>query len=324
MAEEFALHQILRQCGAVERHERFVFAAGEFHDRAGDQLLAGAGAAADQHRRVARRHLPDQFVDVLHAAAVADQLARIAGEQIAQFAVLFEQVLPLLVLLEADGDGVGDDVADDFEQREIPFEIGTGDVFAVDAQSADHLLHVEDRHAEKGDRVIRLPASGPVQKPGIAGDVGDQMRPAGLGDVAGDPLPQPVTPQLFLLFAEPVGSFDGERVAVEQRDRAAEHPHAAVKHRQNLVEQCIDVPFVYDGGADLLEHQNFLPESAGLWFHQIFLTLTADGSDQAGAADAFDRLRRFRPVAECRQPEPPFPAGAESHTGSADHLTGIQ
>ena len=73
-----------------------------------------------------------------------------------------------------------------------------------------------------------------------------------------------------------------------------------------------------------LPHENLLPESAGLWFHLVFLILTANNSDQAGVADAVHRLRRFRPVAERRQPEPPFTTGAESHSGSADHLTDIQ
>ena len=257
-------------------------------------------------------------------AQCADQFARIAGEHVAQFPVLFEQVLSLLMLLKADSNGISDDVADDFEQRKIPLQIGAGDVFAVDAQGPDHLLHMENRHAEESDRVIRLPASGPVQKPGIPRDVRHQMGAAGFRYVTGDSLAEMVTPQLLFLIIQPVGRLDGKRVTVKQRNRAAKHSHSAMKHRQNLIEQRIHVSLMDDCGTDLLEHENLLPESAGLWFHLVFLILTANNSDQAGVADAVHRLRRFRPVAERRQPEPPFTTGAESHSGSADHLTDIQ
>ena len=42
--------------------------------RVGDQLLAGAARAADQHREVGRRHLADHVEHALHGGALADQV----------------------------------------------------------------------------------------------------------------------------------------------------------------------------------------------------------------------------------------------------------
>ena len=74
MAEQLAFDQRLGQCAAVDRDERLLAAEALLMHGAGDQLLAGAGFAQDQHRRVRRRDLVDQPLDLLHSAAVADQL----------------------------------------------------------------------------------------------------------------------------------------------------------------------------------------------------------------------------------------------------------
>ncbi len=46
-------------------------------DRAGDQFLAGARFAADQHRGVALRHFPDHAKHALQRAAVADDAVEV-------------------------------------------------------------------------------------------------------------------------------------------------------------------------------------------------------------------------------------------------------
>ena len=66
VAEQLALEQRLGQGGAVDRDERLAPPGREVVDRLGDQLLAGARFALDQHRARDRRHLLDldqQFLD---------------------------------------------------------------------------------------------------------------------------------------------------------------------------------------------------------------------------------------------------------------------
>ncbi len=50
-------------------------------DGAGDQLLAGTGLAAEQHRDGVVQYLADQSVDLLHGGALTDQpeTAELAG-----------------------------------------------------------------------------------------------------------------------------------------------------------------------------------------------------------------------------------------------------
>ena len=60
VAEEFAFDEVLRQGSAVHGHERHVGPRADFMNPAGDQFLAGAGFAEDQHAGVGRADLVDQ------------------------------------------------------------------------------------------------------------------------------------------------------------------------------------------------------------------------------------------------------------------------
>ena len=321
MAEEFTFDQILRQRGAVQRHKRFCAAPRKLHDRARHQLLAGAGTAPDQHGRVGGGDLPDQPVDVLHGAAVADQLAGVFVEHFAQLAVFLEQVLALLVLPAADFDRVGHDVADGFEQRHVALKIGFRFDPAVDAQSADHPLHVIDRHADECDRMVVLAGPGAVQEPGVLRDVRHQLRPAGLGDAAGDPLAEVIQPALHPALVKAVGGFNLQRVAVKQGDRAAQHPHAPVEHGEDFVQQVVDVALMVDHRVtDLLQNGDFGTQFMFLLRHR---SISCCSSAQVRVADPFDRLPGPVAVAEGSHPEISLAAGAEAHAGRADHLTGV-
>ena len=69
VAEQLALDQVRGQGPAVHGKERFLAAAAQVVDRLGDQLLAGAGLAADQDAGVGPGHAADQVVDLLHGRA---------------------------------------------------------------------------------------------------------------------------------------------------------------------------------------------------------------------------------------------------------------
>ncbi len=66
VAEELGLEQGLGDRTAVDRDEGLRRPRALRVDRARDELLAGAGLAADQHRRHAARDLVDQRAHLLH------------------------------------------------------------------------------------------------------------------------------------------------------------------------------------------------------------------------------------------------------------------
>ena len=63
VAEQLAFQQRLGQGGAVEADERAVLARAGVVDGPGDQLLADAALAADQHRGVGAGHAADLLLD---------------------------------------------------------------------------------------------------------------------------------------------------------------------------------------------------------------------------------------------------------------------
>ena len=72
VAEQLALEDVLAQRGAVQGHERLVLARAVLVDRLGDQLLARARLALDQHAGVGRRDPLEPLDHVAHLRAVAD------------------------------------------------------------------------------------------------------------------------------------------------------------------------------------------------------------------------------------------------------------
>ena len=73
VAEKLALEQRLGNGRAIHRDERLPGAIAVLMDRARDQLLAGAGLAADQDGDGLCRDAADFFVKILHRAAAADE-----------------------------------------------------------------------------------------------------------------------------------------------------------------------------------------------------------------------------------------------------------
>ena len=74
VAEQLALQHPLGQCRAVHGHERPVGPRAEVVDGPGDQFLARAALALDQHRGVGVGHLLDQLEDLPHRLALADHI----------------------------------------------------------------------------------------------------------------------------------------------------------------------------------------------------------------------------------------------------------
>ena len=74
VAEEFAFQQGFGKGGAVDRYKRAVVAGAAGVDGPGDQFLAGARLAADEHGEIRAGHLLNGLVDPVHLRALADQV----------------------------------------------------------------------------------------------------------------------------------------------------------------------------------------------------------------------------------------------------------
>ena len=75
VAEQFAFEQRFGERGAVEADERAVAPRAGLVDRPGDQFLADAALAANEHRRLRLAHAHDLRLDLLSAVALADEFA---------------------------------------------------------------------------------------------------------------------------------------------------------------------------------------------------------------------------------------------------------
>ena len=78
VAEQLALQQVFLQCGAIHNHERPGFAAAARVNQFGQQLLAGAGFAADEHRGIAGAHALDQLNEPARSGGVRPRSRRLA------------------------------------------------------------------------------------------------------------------------------------------------------------------------------------------------------------------------------------------------------
>ena len=77
VTEELGLEQVFLKRSRVDLDERAFSARRSVVDRAGDQFLARAGLAANQHGRVAVRNLLHDLEDVLQRTARADDPAHV-------------------------------------------------------------------------------------------------------------------------------------------------------------------------------------------------------------------------------------------------------
>ena len=136
MAEQLALEQIGGDGGAVQADERLAGALAVLVDRLGDQLLAGAVLADDEHVRVSRRHHAHQAEQLLHHVALRDEPGegRRALERGLQPAVLLDEGDPLADLVQ--------------QRREVP---GVDRLFEEAEGAARHRPHRGADAAVAGD-----------------------------------------------------------------------------------------------------------------------------------------------------------------------------
>ena len=185
MSEELALQEAGGDGRAVDGGERLVRARAPLVDGPREPLLAGAGLAQDQHRRVGLRHLPRPPRQIAHGRVLArlqDSLGlspELALEHLRVRVLLAVQPLEgRAVLGVLDGDG--EDLAVDLDQVHDRGGIGLTHA-AVEGQDAEGALARAEGNHHAGMAVGEI--EDPVEGIAVAVSVvvfGIGTRPAGL------------------------------------------------------------------------------------------------------------------------------------------------
>ena len=168
VAEQLAFDERFRQRAAIDRDKRLAGARALVVNGAGDQFLAGAGLAQDEHGRLRGRNFGDQRANAIHAGRSADQPRRAfdALQPALERAVLLRE---LALILHAAHQRL--DLDELARLREIIERAvsqrgdgrlerrlaGQHDGFGIGAQllrPGDHIDAVEARHIEIDEQTI--------------------------------------------------------------------------------------------------------------------------------------------------------------------------
>ena len=125
-------------------------------NRAGDQLLADAALAEDQHGRAGFDDLVDERVHFQHRLGVADDVRRVEffPERVLEPLVLHHEAVLVLVLDQVQLDRLGDHGGDDAENLHVEAEQLVVVAESLDADRPEHLSALQNRDADEGERVI--------------------------------------------------------------------------------------------------------------------------------------------------------------------------
>ena len=193
VAEELRLDQRVRQRAAADLDERLLRARRVVVDGVRDQLLAGAGFAAQQHRRARPRHLGDLLVDPLHRAAVADDAGKVVAllQLLPEVRVFIDQPLVLGRDQPLHFQRLPDHRGGHAEERFRPIEVAVRLEFQVDAERADDAAIEADGHTDEARfLLVRLVArAGAEHQRGLFRDARHNHSPARFDHFADDPSP---------------------------------------------------------------------------------------------------------------------------------------
>jgi hypothetical protein len=187
VAEQLGLDQRVGDGGRVHGHERLVASRALPVDGAGDQLLAGAALAGDQHRGRRARDVGHEMVELFHLRMSADDLAEVVAalELRAQVDDLALERAPLerpahereqLVLLEGLGEVIEGAQLHGGHRRADRLHRGDQDDLDVLVDGLDALQHLDAVHAGQPDveeDQVHLGGAEHVEGGGAVGDVHD-------------------------------------------------------------------------------------------------------------------------------------------------------
>src|SRR6185436_7786492 len=245
VAEQLGLDQAVGQRGAADFDERLLRAQRAVVDGVGDQLLAGARLAADQHGRAGAGDLRDLLEDLPQRPAAAHQVGEAVplAQLLAQVRVLVDQ--PPLVFLDqaVNLDRLANHRGDDAEELGVAFEIAIGLELQVDGERTDRAAVEEDRHADEAQLLPRQlgTARGTVEERRLAADARHHDRLAALNDAAGNPFAHAIGDRMRRV-ADAVGGLDAHRaVLLQHRDDAALGAVMTGEDLEDAVERRLEV-----------------------------------------------------------------------------------
>ena len=168
VAEQLALEQLRRQRRAIHLHERLAAARRALVNRAGDELLADAAFAANQHGDVAVGDLIDDERHLLHRWTVApadERLALIVAQLASEIGELAHEAGALDGLLDRDVEGdlaeplgivglddvVGRSEPDRFDDDLRLLAAGQHDHLQLGTRRFERLQRLQSVHARHGD-----------------------------------------------------------------------------------------------------------------------------------------------------------------------------
>ena len=256
VAEELRFDQRIRQRAAAHLDERLLRPRGVVVNRARDELLAGAGFPAQQHRGARPRHLGHLLVDALHRAAVADDAGKVVAlaELLLQVRVLVDQPLVLGRHQALHLERLADHRRRHAEERLRAVVVAIRLELQVDAERADHAPIEPDRHADEaglvpGALVARRRAEDERR---LLADARHDHRLAGLDDLPDDPLADRVL-DVVGGPVQAVGRLDVElpAVVVHEHDEAARDGVPARERLEDLVNRRLRVQGAREGLANL-------------------------------------------------------------------------
>jgi len=156
--------------------------------------------AAYQYGSRAVGDLVDLVVDFAHAAAIADEVARVIAvpELLPQTTVFRHQAPAFFHVLANPGDAICQEGGNQFQELEILLQFRIGRHRTVDAHSADYPALVDDRHAQEC-HVALFARPRAIEEVGVRGNVPDQGGSSGFGHATRDAFPKRVAASLLFL-----------------------------------------------------------------------------------------------------------------------------
>lgn len=232
-------------------------------DGGGDELLAGAGFAAEEGDGVGGGDLVDGAVDFSHGVGVSDDIfgAVLVFEGVSEADVFVFELFVAGLFFPAVFDVVGDEAGDDGEDADVFVEGGDFFEESVDGEGADNFLADSDGDADEGDFIFGEGGLSTlsVEEEGVQGDFRDDHGFSGLDDAACDAFADAVLEASAVFVGEVVCDFDGEFVGVgfEQDDGAACHAEVVVEGVEDVGEGLLLVLGLGEDAGDFVEGLEF-------------------------------------------------------------------
>ena len=154
-----------------------------------------------------------------------------------EVAVLAQESVAFRALLPQDRRGLACEVRYDFEKSDVVGErVRVLANRAVDGKRTYHLALAYERDADERKRVVALARLSAVQEPAVLAYVGHNLGLARLCDKACYALANVVAPEGASLRVQfPRRSLYPKLVSLQEDERAAQHPHAAVQYLKHAL-----------------------------------------------------------------------------------------